>query len=109
MPRGTAKKKTEKPIEQTVWSAANKLRGKVEPAEYKHVVLSLIFLKYANDRFNEHRARMIEQGQQQFLEMMPFYEKNPSVHSVGKIFYELSVYSISISVSEQFGILKSQI
>jgi len=75
MPKAS-KKKEAKPIEQTVWSAANKLRGKVEPAEYKHVVLSLIFLKYANDRFNEHRARMIEQGQQQFLEMMPFYEKD---------------------------------
>lgn len=38
------KTKAEKPIEQTLWDAANKLRGKVEPAEYKHVVLSMIFL-----------------------------------------------------------------
>ena len=42
-----AKPKEQKPIEQTLWDAANKLRGKVEPAEYKHVVLSMIFLKYA--------------------------------------------------------------
>jgi len=34
----------DKPIEVTLWDAANKLRGSVEPAEYKHVVLSLIFL-----------------------------------------------------------------
>ena len=40
-----AKAKEQKPIEQTVWDAANKLRGKVEPAEYKHVVLSMIFLE----------------------------------------------------------------
>ena len=70
------KTKTEKPIEQTLWDAANKLRGKVEPAEYKHVVLSMIFLKYANDRFAEHRKQMIDNGQQAFLEMMPFYTKD---------------------------------
>lgn len=70
------KAKEQKPIEQTVWDAANKLRGKVEPAEYKHVVLSMIFLKYANDRFDEHREQMIANNQQAFLEMMPFYTKD---------------------------------
>ena len=68
------KAKEEKPIEQTLWDAANKLRGKVEPSEYKHVVLSMIFLKYANDRFDERRAQMIDAGQSAFLEMMPFYQ-----------------------------------
>ena len=38
------KVKEQKSIEQTIWSAADKLRGAVEPSEYKHVVLSLIFL-----------------------------------------------------------------
>ena len=71
-----AKPKEQKSIEQTLWDAANKLRGKVEPAEYKHVVLSMIFLKYANDRFDEHQNQMIEAGQQAFLEMMPFYTKD---------------------------------
>ena len=32
----------EKSIEETLWESANKLRGSVEPSEYKHVVLSLI-------------------------------------------------------------------
>ena len=68
------KNKEQKPIEQTLWDAANKLRGKVEPAEYKHVVLSMIFLKYANDRFSEHREQMIANGQEAFLEMMPLLE-----------------------------------
>ncbi len=68
--------KEQRPIEQTLWDAANKLRGKVEPAEYKHVVLSMIFLKYANDRFSEHREQMIANGQEAFLEMMPFYQKD---------------------------------
>ena len=76
MARGTAKPKEQKPIEQILWDAANKLRGKVEPAEYKHVVLSMIFLKYANDRFDEHRAQMKANGQEAFLEMMPFYTKD---------------------------------
>ena len=76
MARGTARPKDQKPIEQTVWDAANKLRGKVEPSEYKHVVLSMIFLKYANDRFAEHREQMIANGQSAFLEMMPFYTKD---------------------------------
>lgn len=35
----------EKSIEETLWESANKLRGSVEPSEYKHVVLSLIFLE----------------------------------------------------------------
>ena len=70
------KNKEQKPIEQTLWDAANKLRGKVESAEYKHVVLSMIFLKYANDRFSEHREQMIANGQESFLEMMPFYQKD---------------------------------
>ena len=42
-----AKKQSKiKSIEETLWESANKLRGSVEPSEYKHVVLSLIFLKY---------------------------------------------------------------
>lgn len=76
MAQKAAKPKQQKPMEQTLWDAANKLRGKVEPAEYKHVVLSLIFLKYANDRFDDHRKKMIEEGQESFLEMMPFYTKD---------------------------------
>lgn len=66
----------EKSLEQTIWDSADKLRGAVEPSEYKHVVLSLIFLKYANDKFAEQRKKMIENGQSQFLEMMPFYVKD---------------------------------
>lgn len=48
----------EKTIEEALWESANKLRGSVEPSEYKHVVLSLIFLKYAHDRFTERRNEL---------------------------------------------------
>lgn len=38
-------------LKQTLWAAADKLRGHLDSAEYKHVVLGLIFLKYISDRF----------------------------------------------------------
>jgi type I restriction enzyme M protein len=66
----------EKPIEVTLWDAANKLRGSVEPSEYKHVVLSLIFLKFASDKFEEHRAKLIAEGKEKYLEMAAFYNQN---------------------------------
>ena len=62
-----------KTIEETLWESANKLRGSVEPSEYKHVVLSLIFLKYANDRFNERRNELIAEGKEAFVEQTVFY------------------------------------
>ncbi|HOD01648.1 MAG TPA: class I SAM-dependent DNA methyltransferase [bacterium] len=40
-------------FEQKLWAAADKLRGHMDPAEYKHVVLGLIFLKYISDSFEE--------------------------------------------------------
>jgi len=50
-----AKPKPTKTLEQTLWEAADKLRGNQEPSEYKHVVLGLVFLKYVSDRFEERR------------------------------------------------------
>ena len=70
------KEKERKSLEQTIWDSANKLRGAVEPSEYKHVVLSLIFLKYANDRFDEQRKKMVKDGHEAFLEMLPFYTQD---------------------------------
>ena len=43
-------------FEAKLWSAADKLRNNMDAAEYKHVVLGLIFLKYISDSFEEHRA-----------------------------------------------------
>ncbi len=63
----STKEVKEKAIEVTLWEAANKLRGSVEPAEYKHVVLGLIFLKFANDRFEEHRAKLIIEGKEKYM------------------------------------------
>lgn len=63
----------EKSIEETLWESANKLRGSVEPSEYKHVVLSLIFLKYAFDRFVERRDELISEGKEAFVNQAVFY------------------------------------
>lgn len=40
-------------LEKTLWAAADKLRNNMDAAEYKHVVLGLIFLKYISDAFND--------------------------------------------------------
>ena len=46
-------------FEAKLWLAADKLRNNMDAAEYKHVVLGLIFLKYISDSFEEHRAKLV--------------------------------------------------
>jgi type I restriction enzyme M protein len=65
--------KNDKSIEETLWDSANKLRGTVESSEYKHVVLGLIFLKFASDKFEERKAELISEGKEKYLEMKEFY------------------------------------
>jgi type I restriction enzyme M protein len=45
-------------FEETLWQAADKLRGHMDAGEYKHVVLGLVFLKYISDAFGEHYAKL---------------------------------------------------
>ena len=49
----TANTKEVKSIEKQLWEAADKLRKNIDAAEYKHVVLGLVFLKYISDSFEE--------------------------------------------------------
>ena len=51
----------------TLWAAADKLRGNMDAAEYKHVALGLIFLKYISDRFEERRARALADPEEEPL------------------------------------------
>ena len=44
--------------EQQLWQMADALRGSMDAAEYKHVVLGLIFLKYISDAFEEHHTKL---------------------------------------------------
>ncbi len=46
-------------IKKTLWAAADKLRANMDAAEYKHLVLGLIFLKYVSDTFAARRAEVI--------------------------------------------------
>ena len=55
MARAASAPKKEISMEEALWRSADKLRGSVEPAEYKHVVLSLFFLKFASDKFEAQR------------------------------------------------------
>lgn len=76
MAKKATTKKT-KSIEETLWDSANKLRGTVESSEYKHVVLSLIFLKFASDKFEARRQEIIDDGKEKFVDMVEFYtQKN---------------------------------
>ena len=74
--------KKQKGFEETLWDTATKLRGSVEssvPSEattereakpYKHVVLSLIFLKFVSDKFEERRAELIADGKEKYTDMV---------------------------------------
>ena len=91
-----SKAKKEKSIEETLWDSANKLRGTVESSEYKHVVLGLIFLKFASDKFEERRRELIADNKEKFLEMKEFY-------NMSNIFYlpEEARWSFIIANSKQ--------
>lgn len=93
-----AKKKEaeQKPIEVSLWESANKLRGSVEPSEYKHIVLGLIFLKFASDKFEEHRAKLIAEGKEKYVNIPDFY-------NMSNVFYldEVSRWSYIIQKSRQ--------
>ena len=52
------KEKPQEPLEKQLWSAADKLRKNIDAAEYKHVVLGLIFLKYISDAFEALHATL---------------------------------------------------
>ncbi len=50
--------------EAELWKMADALRGSMDAAEYKHVVLGLIFLKYVSDAFEEVHARLVQEQDQ---------------------------------------------
>ncbi|MDV6346498.1 class I SAM-dependent DNA methyltransferase [Nitrosomonas sp. Is35] len=52
----------QEPLEKQLWKAADKLRKNIDAAEYKHVVLGLMFLKYISDAFEELHDRL-EKGE----------------------------------------------
>ena len=59
-PKFTPKSSASLGFEAKPWLTANKLRNNIDAAEYKHVVLGLIFLEYISDTFEEHRAKPMQ-------------------------------------------------
>jgi len=57
--------KKEEPLEKQLWKAADKLRKNIDAAEYKHIMLGLIFLKYISDAFEE-LFQKLESGKGEF-------------------------------------------
>lgn len=57
---------------RTLWATADKLRSNMDAAEYKHIVLGLIFLKYVSDAFTERRdelaRRFVDSSDDYFIE-----------------------------------------
>ncbi len=47
-------------FEKELWAAADKLRANMEPSDYKHVALGLIFLKYISDAFEAKRSELLQ-------------------------------------------------
>ncbi len=68
-PRGSKNKTTkatntqEIGFEEKIWQAADRMRGHIDPSEYKNVVLGLIFLKYISDRFEQKHAELVAEGE----------------------------------------------
>ncbi|MFM7601801.1 MAG: type I restriction-modification system subunit M N-terminal domain-containing protein, partial [Pseudanabaena sp.] len=56
----TAKQNNSESFEQKLWRTADKLRKNIDAAEYKHIVLGLIFLKYISDAFEVLHQKLIE-------------------------------------------------
>lgn len=68
-----AQKKENLPMEEMLWKACDALRGSIEPSEYKYVVLSLMFLKYAGFHFEKRRREIITDGLEDFVDNVEFY------------------------------------
>ena len=70
-------------LEKTLWAAADKLRSNMDAAEYKHVVLGLIFLKYISDAFYDLH-RKLEAGEGEFEGADP---EDPDEYRAYNIFF----------------------
>ena len=70
-------------FEAKLWLTADKLRNNMDAAEYKHVVLGLIFLKYISDTFEEHRAKLVA-GQGDYAGANP---EDPDEYKAENVFW----------------------
>ena len=65
-------------LKRTLWAAADKLRSSMDAAEYKHIVLGLIFLKYISDAFDAQRRELSAAFENETHELyLPYAEDRP--------------------------------
>jgi type I restriction enzyme M protein len=79
----TKKETAPQPVEQVLWASADKLRKNMDAAEYKHIVLGLIFLKYISDNFDE-LYRKLEKGEGDYAGANP---DDPYEYRAENVFY----------------------
>lgn len=100
-----ARLKPTKTLEQTLWEAADKLRGNQEPSEYKHVVLGLVFLKYISDQFEERRATVAAEVAMDGIkpERLPDFVEDRDEYTSHNVFWvpELARWGYIQSVAKQ--------
>ena len=77
------KNKKQEPFEATLWQAADKLRKNMDAAEYKHIVLGLIFLKYISDAFEDLHSRLLK-GNEEYEGADP---EDPNEYTAEKVFF----------------------
>ncbi|WP_419634646.1 type I restriction-modification system subunit M N-terminal domain-containing protein [Thiolapillus sp.] len=79
---------TNQEFKDTLWEAANALRGSVSAAEYKYPVLGLIFLKYVSDLFEAQadviRQRLADPKSNLYIEDEEIREKNEDSFIIGE-------------------------
>ena len=83
MAKRPKKTSTDEPLEKKLWKAADKLRKNMDAAEYKHVVLGLIFLKYISDAFEELHQKLVE-GKGEYEGADP---EDKNEYTAEKVFY----------------------
>jgi type I restriction-modification system DNA methylase subunit len=73
-------------FEEKIWAAADILRGNMDAAEYKHVVLGLIFLKYISDKFEErYRELEADNDDVEYCRQTTMEELSGSIAQVNKL------------------------
>ena len=72
-----AKEKKQVSLEAGLWNACNKLRGSVTATDYVNVVLGLLFLRFAYDKFNAQREKLLsDEETKDFIDNPRFYSKD---------------------------------
>ena len=66
---------TMKELKDTLWKAADKLRGSMDASQYKDVILGLVFLKYVSDSFDERREQIRTELAADIAEMPPGHRR----------------------------------